>query len=154
MESPSFDGEAAASFATAFAGILLLYWSDGIDGCAFVGAVISRSTITGRTSIDGAAIRERDTTRVNEVRAVFRSIAVDYDRVPNPEITLLPPATAERTRTSTFTAPVCGYAFGVGDIDVEVGVWIGPLDTGDLANEPHWLIPVELGGEGMVGVCR
>src|SRR5580765_4632529 len=88
------------------------------------------------------------------MRAVPREVAVDDQRVAELDVALLPAPPRERTRAAALARPLRHVALVVLHIDVEVRVWIRPLDLRDGADEPHRLVAVEFGGERMMGRGR
>src|SRR5271154_1753264 len=105
---------------------------------------------SARAAVERAAIGECDAACVEEVRAVAGTVAIHDDRVAELQIAFFPTAAREREGTGSLAGPVHHVSFIVGNIKIEIGVRIRPLDAGDFSLEAHRFATVEFGGEGMV----
>src|SRR5262249_5968072 len=93
---------------------------------------------------------ERHDARIADVRTVLGLRSFDGDLVADVQRAPRPALAHQAVGAAHFHAPVDDFSVVTGDIHVEVGVRIRPLDLRDNALQIDGLVRVEFGGERMV----
>src|SRR5579863_7002935 len=90
---------------------------------------------------------------VHQVRSILRGVAIDHELVPDLHFALPETLARQLTRRGAFTAPRDHVALVILDVDIEVGVRVGPFHLGQRTLDPDRLVAVELRGKGMMSDC-
>src|SRR2546428_3031124 len=93
---------------------------------------------------------EDDHPRVADVRSVFGLAALDGHDVADLERVARPALAHEAVGAAHLHAPVDDLAVRIGDVHIEVRMWVRPLDLGDGALHVHRLVRVKLRGKGVM----
>src|SRR6185436_20929105 len=97
-----------------------------------------------------AAVGEQRALHVHQLRAIAGEKAADGNDVPDLGGVLAPPRPIQGAWRSALDRPVLGAAARAGDVDVEINVRVGPLDSRDAALERDRLVGVVLRGKRMM----